>query len=84
MVMKEIREVLEAREQELARVRHEVDSLRLVAPLLAEDGDDVGKKAVTATAPFDAQADLAATGTDPLFGSIHDSGSFWNAFKWRK
>ena len=81
--MKEIREVLEAREQELARVRHEVDSLRLVAPLLSEDGD-LGKKAATATASFDAQGDLAATGTDPLFSSIPDRPGFWNAFKWRK
>ena len=82
--MKEIHEVLAAKEQELARVRHEVESLRLVAPFLSEDTDELTKKAVSAEPSFDGQHDLAATGTDPLFGSIHDSASFWNAFKWRK
>lgn len=41
--MRDIREVLNEKEIQLDTVRREVDALRLVAPLLAEESDDVRK-----------------------------------------
>ena len=37
--MRDIREVLEAKELQLTRVREEVEALRLAAPLLADEED---------------------------------------------
>jgi hypothetical protein len=37
--MRDIREVLEAKEHQLTRVREEVEALRLAAPLLADEED---------------------------------------------
>lgn len=41
--MRDIREVLNEKQRQLDTVRREVDALRLVAPLLAEESDDVRK-----------------------------------------
>ena len=38
--MKDVMEVLRAREQDLIRVREEVEALRLAAPLLTDEEED--------------------------------------------
>ena len=37
--MRDVREVLQAKEDQLTRVREEVEALRLAAPLLADEED---------------------------------------------
>jgi hypothetical protein len=38
--MRDVREVLQSKEQQLIRVREEVEALRLAAPLLSDDEGD--------------------------------------------
>jgi hypothetical protein len=65
--MKDAYAVLEQKEADLARVRQEIESLRIVASLL-EKTDDL--------------PDLEATGTDGLFSSVATSGSsLWKVLK---
>jgi len=49
--MRDVTEILNGKERELERVRTEVQALRLVAPLLAEESD----QALTAAQPASAQ-----------------------------
>ena len=83
--MKEIHEILRDKERELARVRHEVDSLLFAIPLLSDDGtDNLPKKPPASTERLsNEEPELKATGTAPLFSSIVDNSqpSFWKALK---
>lgn len=65
--MKDAYTVLEEKEADLARVRQEIESLRIVASLL-EKTDDL--------------PDLEATGTDGLSSSVATTrSSLWKALK---
>ena len=65
--MKDAYAVLEQKEADLARVRQEIESLRIVASLL-EKTDDLPA--------------LEATGTDGLFSSVATTrSSLWKALK---
>ena len=65
--MKDAYAVLAQKEADLARVRQEIESLRIVASLL-EKTDDL--------------RDLEATGTDGLFSSVATTrSSLWKALK---
>jgi hypothetical protein len=59
--VKDVFNVLHQKEVDLARVRLEVDSLRIAAPLLADDEAE-NKKPVQTT--ISTPSDAAATGTD--------------------
>lgn len=81
-------ELLRQKEAETARVRHEIESLQIVMPLLSDDNpcDDLPtKKEISAELP-DHRIESEATGTDDLFSSINPVSrpSFWNSLKRRK
>jgi hypothetical protein len=67
--MKDPYQVLQQKEMELVRIRREVDSLRIAAPLLSEDAQhDVGQaRESLEDKGSQAEADPPATGTDGLF-----------------
>ena len=79
--MKDAYEVLQQKEADLARVRDEIESLRIVSSLLCDDltSDELTKKrASTAAKTLDHGPGSEATGRDGLFFS--DAGSrpgFW-------
>lgn len=78
--MKHPYEVLQQKEADLARVRNEIDSLRLVAPLLSDEvtSDELTKKPAATEQPLD--ADSEATGTEGQFSSIPAARpSFWKS-----
>ena len=83
--MKDANELLEQKEADLTRVRHEIESLRIVASLLVDDLDSHDSDQlhlVSAGKTNDLHTDLAATGTDSLFSSVSISRSrFWSALK---
>jgi hypothetical protein len=66
--MKDAYEVLQQKEADLARVGKEMESLRLVAPLLCDDvASDSEKKPMLSEKPHDPNCDMA--GTDSLLSS---------------
>jgi hypothetical protein len=70
--MKDAYEVLQQKEADLARVRHEIESLRIVSSLLSDDltSDELTKKrASAAEKTLDHGPGSEATGTDELFFS---------------
>jgi hypothetical protein len=78
--MKDPCEVLQQKEADLARVRNEIGSLRLVAPLLSDEvtSDELTKKPTSAEKPL--EADSEATGTEGQFSSIPAARpSFWKS-----
>jgi hypothetical protein len=83
--MKELSEVLRQKEADLARVRHEIESLQVVSSLLSDDltSDDLTrKKESSAEKTLDRGPGSKATGTDGLFSSIPVSRpSWWKALK---
>jgi hypothetical protein len=89
--MKNANDVLRQKEADLARVRHEIDSLKTVAALLAdddssvEDGDlpsDEPRGKHSTTAEEGTHASGKATGTDGLFSSFsHLRARRWNVLK---
>ena len=84
--MKDAYEVLQQKEADLARVRHEVESLRVVASLLSDDltSDDPTKKRES-SAEKTLDRGPEATGTDGLFSSIAVSRPrFWKSLRRRK
>ena len=86
--MKNAYEVLRQKETDLARVRHEIESLRIVASLLSDElpSEELTKKrARPEEEPLDPGSEKA-TGTDDLFSSINPAPrpGFWNNFKRRK
>jgi len=86
--MKNADEVLQQKETDLARVRHEIESLRIVAPLLSDEllFEELTKK--HARSPEDTldKGSEKATGTDGLFSSINPAPRtrFWNTLKRQK
>jgi hypothetical protein len=85
--MKDVYEALQQKEADLARVRHEIESLRVVASLLSDDlgSDELTKKRSAAEKTFDGDGDSVATGTDGLFSSAPVSRpSFWKALRGRR
>jgi len=86
--MKNPCEVLEQKETDLARVRHEIESLRIVAPLLSDElpSEELTKKrASSGEDTLDSGSEKAA-GTDGLFSSMNPAPRprFWNTLKWQK
>jgi hypothetical protein len=86
--MKNACEVLEQKETDLARVRHEIESLRIVAPLLSDElpfEELTEKRASSAEETLDSDSEKA-TGTDGLFSSMNPSPrpGFWNTLKKRQ
>ena len=83
--MKDAYEALKQKEADLSRVRHEIESLRIVASLLADDlnADQSDKSYLFSAKKTDnLQPDLEPTGTDGLFSSIATSrSSLWDVLK---
>jgi hypothetical protein len=89
--MKNAKDILRQKEADLARVRREVASLKIVADLLADDDSNVedlnlssdkagGKLLTNAEEAIDAPAE--ATGTHGLFSSFSDQlPKRWNVLK---
>lgn len=76
--MKNPFKVLEQKEADLVRVRHEVESLRLVTSLLAEGASSVqsdDKETTPEENARDADSALEPTGSDGLSASGATSGS---------
>jgi hypothetical protein len=85
VVMKDPNVLLQQKEAELARIRHEIESLRIVASLLEDDPDSIDldqMRLATAGKLDDLHTDLAVTGTDNLFSSVLVSPSrLWTVLK---
>ncbi len=83
--MRDAYEVLHQKETELARVRREVASLRVVVPLLSSDSSDKSSEPESQSAEedsADASADREATGTDGLSSFAASSRpNLWNVLK---
>ncbi len=83
--MKDAYAVLKQKEADLDRVRNEIESLRIVASLLADDpvrdqSDD--SDPISEEDADDLQKNLQPTGTDALFSSVASSRSgLWNVLK---
>ena len=85
--MKDVYEVLQQKEADLARVRREIESLRVVAALPSDDvsSDELMKKRSSAEKTLDSDPDSEATGTDDLFSAIPGSRpSFWKTLTRRR
>jgi len=83
--MKDAYETLKQKEVDLSRVRHEIESLRIVASLLVDDlNSDPSDMPylVSAEKSENLQLDLEQTGTDGIFSSIATPrSSLWNVLK---
>jgi hypothetical protein len=83
--MKDVYEALKRKEADLSRVRHEIESLRIVASLLVDDlnSDQSDKPYLVSAEELDnLHPDLEPTGTDGLFSSIATPrSSLWNILK---
>lgn len=83
--MKNAHEVLEQKEAELARVRQETESLRIVISLLMDDPDSNNSdqtELISAEKTDYLHPDLEAAGTDGRFSSAAISRpKFWNSQK---
>jgi hypothetical protein len=87
--MKDLNELLRQKETDLARVRHEIESLQIVVPLLSDDvasSDLPAKKEMSSEKQPDQSSDAQATGTEDLFSSMNQVSrpTFWNSLKRRK
>ena len=69
--MKEIHELLQQKEADLAYARKEIEALRIVAPLLSEEfaSDELTSKAANSAEETSDRTD-EATGTDGMFSSF--------------
>jgi len=86
--MKDAYEVLKQKETDLARVRHEIESLQIVDSLLSDElpsEELTRKRAGSAEETLDSGSEKA-TGTDSLFSSINPAPrpGFWNTLKGQK
>jgi hypothetical protein len=83
--MKDAYEVLRQKEADIARLRHEIASLQIVAPLLGDDshGDHPQPRGEESEEGSSGSlSDPEATGTDGLFSSVPlDRSNLWNLLK---
>jgi hypothetical protein len=82
--MKDAYEVLHEKETELARIRHEIASLKIVAPMLNEETHPGNSENVHSSTEQSASAEseAEATGTDGLFSYAAVSRpKIWNLVK---
>jgi len=87
--MKDAYELLRQKQAELARVRKEIESLNIVAPLLSDERISDGSAPNPDESPTSALSgtisrlsDSAAVNVDSLFSSVETSRSgFWGALK---
>lgn len=86
--MKNAYEVLRQKETDLARVRQEIESLWIVAPLLSDESpsEELSKKCARSEGETLDSGSEKATGTDGLFSSINPTppARFWNTLKRQK
>ena len=77
--MKDVQEILRQKEAECERVHKEIDALRLVIPLLEDDGHAEAESRKQPEHASEAPAHAEGTGTDgPSFSSVGQSEtSFW-------
>jgi hypothetical protein len=87
--MKDAYEVLQQKQAALDRVRKEVESLKIVATLLADDSDsdDASQESddsasLSLSDRISRLSDSASTNADELLSSVANARSgFWNALK---
>lgn len=83
--MKDPNEILRQKEEDLARIRHEIESLQVVASLLSDEltsDEPDTKKESAGEKTVDRDTGSEATGTDGLFSSIAASRtSLWKVLK---
>ncbi len=86
--MKNAYEVLQRKETDLARVRHEIESLKIVASLLSDElpSEELTKKRTRSAEETSDPGSEKATGTDGMFSSMNSArrSRFWNPLKWQK
>ena len=86
--MRNAYEVLQQKETDLARVRHEIESLRIVAPLLSDElpSEELTKKRARSAEETLEPSSEKATGTDDLFSLSNPAPRprFWNPLKRQK
>ena len=87
--MNDIYELLRQKESDLERVRQEIGSLQIVAPLLSDDipSDELtAKKETSSEKEPKLGNDSQATGTDNLLPSMNSVSrpSFWNSLRRRR
>ncbi len=84
-LMKDPNEDLRQKEEDLARIRREIESLQVAASLLSDEmisDEPAQKKESAAERTLDRGAGSEATGTDGLFSSITGSRSrLWSVLK---
>ena len=80
--MKDVYLILRQKESDLARLRIEIDSLRLVAPLLAEEASQQEEVDLISSESDDSFSDPQNTGTlGPLSSIGHSESRFWGLMK---
>ncbi|MBV8475276.1 MAG: hypothetical protein JOZ36_01315 [Acidobacteria bacterium] len=82
--MKDAYQLLQQKEMELARIRHEIDSLRIVAPLIEDSHFDDSSQTQSQDEEehSEAHSDVQATGTDGLFSySMGPRPKIWDVLK---
>jgi len=83
--MKDAYEILRQKEADVARLRHEIASLQIVAPLLSDDSHTDHPQQRTEGSEEESSGPLSdpeATGTDGLFSSVPATrGGLWNLLK---
>jgi hypothetical protein len=79
--MRDVYHILRQKESDLHRLRHEIDSLRIVAPLLADD--DIEKELqATPTDNNEPGPEARSTGTDgAMFSTVNSESRFWGLMK---
>ena len=86
--MKDVFEVLQQKEADLTRVRHEIESLKIVASLLSDElpSEELTKKRTRSAEETSDPGSEKATGTDGMFSSMNSArrSRFWNPLKWQK
>ena len=87
LALKDARELLRQKEADVARVRHEIENLKIVVPLLSEEltSDELTKTRADSPAEEERNSDdlSKATGTDGLFSSLiaNPRPAFWKLLK---
>lgn len=83
--MKDPNEILRQKEEELTRVRHEIESLQVAASLLSDEptSEELAKKKESAAEKtVERGTGAQATGTDGLFSAVTPSrSSLWSLLK---